>query len=160
MANATDEKWVKRFIEQAHTWASYSKDPSTQVGAVLVTESCKIVGQGYNGLLPGMNDDYTDHYMDVDGTKHKPKNRDFKLAHTIHAEINAFASKLSVNTNEKLYLFVSKPMCSECAKHAVLNGVTAVYSAVTDDPTFNQRWQNDAAKAVLYNNNITYTEIK
>ena len=51
-------------------------------------------------------------------------------------------------------------MCSECAKHAVLNGVTAVYCAITDDPTFNQRWNIQAAKSVLYNNKIDYIEIK
>ena len=42
-------KWDKRFLEMAKLVASWSKDPSTQVGAVAVRNRT-VIAQGYNGL--------------------------------------------------------------------------------------------------------------
>ena len=49
-------KWDKRFLEMAKLVASWSKDPSTQVGAVAVRNRT-VIAQGYNGFPRGMNDD-------------------------------------------------------------------------------------------------------
>ena len=43
-------KWDKRFLEMAKLVASWSKDPSTQVGAVAVRNRT-VIAQGYNCLL-------------------------------------------------------------------------------------------------------------
>ena len=146
MANIKDPKWQQRFIELSVIFSEYSKDPSTRVGAVIVTESCKIVGQGYNGLLPGIADELLQ------------LGREFKIDNTAHAEANAFTDN-TTHTNEDLYLFVSKPICLECAKLAALNKIKGVFCLTTTDPTFNKRWNNDRAQMVLANTNITYTEI-
>ena len=146
MANVKNPKWQQRFIDLAETFSTWSKDPSTRVGAVIVTESCKIVGQGYNGLLPGINDELLQ------------LGREFKIDNTAHAEANAFTDN-TTHTNEDLYLFVSKPICLECAKLAALNKIKGVFCLTTTDPTFNKRWNNDRAQMVLANTNITYTEI-
>ena len=144
MANVTDPKWQKRFIELAETMSSWSKD-TTKVGAVIVTESCKIVGQGYNGFLPGVDDDLI------------KLGREFKIDHTVHAEVNAFANNTS-NSHENLYLFVTKPICLECAKLAGLNKIKGIFCLeASDDPTFNKRWNNSRARTVLKNTNVTYT---
>ena len=42
--------WDEYFMGLAHLSAKRSKDPSTQVGAVIVNEEKRIVGIGYNGL--------------------------------------------------------------------------------------------------------------
>lgn len=146
MANIKDLKWQQRFIELAVIFSEYSKDPSTRVGAVIVTETCKIVGQGYNGLLPGIDDELL------------KLGREFKIDNTAHAEVNAFMDN-TTQTSEDLYLFVSKPICLECAKLAALNKIKGVFCLTTTDPTFNKRWNNSRAQAVLANTKVTYTEI-
>ena len=46
-----DEKWDDRFIELANFVASWSKDPSTQVGAVIANSNTKrVVSMGFNGF--------------------------------------------------------------------------------------------------------------
>ena len=42
-------KWDVRFMRMAHEVASWSKDPSTKVGCVLVKDR-KIISMGYNGF--------------------------------------------------------------------------------------------------------------
>ena len=49
--------WDEYFMGLAHLSAMRSKDPSTQVGAVIVDAEHKVVGIGYNGLPIGCSDD-------------------------------------------------------------------------------------------------------
>ena len=49
--------WDEYFMGLAHLSAMRSKDPSTQVGAVIVDQEHKVVGIGYNGLPIGCSDD-------------------------------------------------------------------------------------------------------
>ena len=46
--------WDDYFMGVAHLSSFRSKDPSTQVGAVIVDENKKIVGIGYNGFPIGV----------------------------------------------------------------------------------------------------------
>ena len=41
-------KWDKNFLELAKTVSTFSKDPSTQVGAVIVDDDNRVVSIGYN----------------------------------------------------------------------------------------------------------------
>lgn len=159
VANATSPKWINRFMALAELISTWSLDPSTKVGAVLVTADCKVIGIGYNGLFSGMNDGLLNTTEGGHCDVHGGDLREFKLAHTVHAEINAFANKTVLKTDKELYLFVTKPICSECAKHAVLNKVSGIYCK-SADADFSDRWKNDVAVSVLKNMNINYTEIK
>ena len=49
-------KWDIRFLEMATLVASWSKDPSTQVGAIAVRNRT-VIAQGYNGFPRGMSDE-------------------------------------------------------------------------------------------------------
>ena len=49
-------KWDIRFLEMAKLVASWSKDPSTQVGAIAVRYR-KVIAQGYNGFPRCMGDE-------------------------------------------------------------------------------------------------------
>ena len=49
------DKWDKRFIKLAKEVASWSKDPSTQVGSISV-KNRKIIATGYNGFPKGIDD--------------------------------------------------------------------------------------------------------
>jgi len=68
------EKWDRRFLEMAGLVASWSKDPSTQVGAVIVRPNKTIVSVGYNGFPRAVRDDQS-LYQD----------RPTKLMRTVHA---------------------------------------------------------------------------
>jgi dCMP deaminase len=74
--------WDDTWMAIAHVIARRSKDPSTQVGAVIVDVSNNILGIGYNGLPRG-----------CDSNKF-PWNRtgnclDTKYMYVSHAEANA-----------------------------------------------------------------------
>ena len=49
-------KWDNRFIDLAKLVGSWSKDPSTQVGAVIVDQKNRIVSVGYNGFPQKISD--------------------------------------------------------------------------------------------------------
>ena len=50
-------EWSDYFMAVAFLSAQQSKDPSTQVGACIVSPKRKILGIGYNGMPNGCSDD-------------------------------------------------------------------------------------------------------
>ena len=49
--------WDEYFMSVAKLAAMRSKDPSTQVGACIVSQDNKILSMGYNGFPKGCSDD-------------------------------------------------------------------------------------------------------
>jgi dCMP deaminase len=76
--------WDLRFLTLAKTVSTWSKDPSTKVGAVIVDKNRRVVSLGYNGFPKGVKD-----------TIEKLEDREQKYKHMVHAERNAmlFANK-------------------------------------------------------------------
>lgn len=113
-------KWDFRYLSLAKLISSWSKDPSTKVGAVAVGPDGQILSQGYNGFPRGVTD--SDSIL---------KDRELKYRYTIHAEMNciynASLSGISLK-NSSLYVY-GLPMCHECAKGAIQSGVSRVVSA-------------------------------
>ena len=109
-------KWDKRFLEMAKLVASWSKDPSTQVGAVAVRNRT-VIAQGYNGLPRGMKD-----------THDRLTVRTLKIKRIVHAEMNAIynAAENGVSLKDSTVYVVGLPVCHECAKGIVQVGVTRV----------------------------------
>ena len=109
--------WDQYFMGLAHLSKLRSKDPSTQVGAVIVNPKKRVVGIGYNGLPTGCDDQIF------------PWGRvgDFqssKYAYVVHAELNAI-----LNSTVKLddcSLYVSLFPCNECAKAIIQSGIKEV----------------------------------
>ncbi len=122
------EKWVKRYIDLASAVALWSKDPSTQVGAVIVGDNGQIVSQGYNGFPRGVLDS-DERYND----------RPLKYKLVVHAEMNAILNALYNGASVKgCTLFVHNlPVCNECAKAIIQSGINKVYM----DTEINERWQ-------------------
>jgi len=54
--NNKNEKWDRRFLELAKLASTWSKDPSTQVGAVVVNWDKQQEFIGYNGFPSGVED--------------------------------------------------------------------------------------------------------
>ena len=106
--------WDEYFMGLAHLSAKRSKDPSTQVGAVIVNEDKRIVDVGYNGFPYGCDD------------KEFPWDREGDALHTkyafvVHAELNAILN--STQSLKGCTLYVSLFPCNECAKAIIQSGI-------------------------------------
>ncbi len=119
-------KWAKRFVQMAELVASWSKDPSTQVGAV-ITESNRIVSLGFNGYPHGISDSA------------ETDNREMKLLKTLHAEENAILfAKRDLSGCE---IWVTHFPCPNCAAKIIQTGITTVHCP--EQPVdFLTRWQD------------------
>lgn len=120
-------KWDFRFLQLAQTIATWSKDPSTQVGAVIVRPDRTIASLGFNGFARG-----------VDDSEDRLTNRDTKLLLTVHAEENAILS-----SHERLsgyWLYTSHHPCAHCASRIVQAGIGRVICMTTRD--FISRWED------------------
>lgn len=106
--------WPQRLLDLAQTVSTWSKDPSTGVGAVIADSRNRIVGIGYNGLPHGVTD-----------SSERLKNREVKLALTLHAEENAVLN--STKSVDGCSIYVTKPPCSHCASIIIQVGITNVY---------------------------------
>ena len=121
-------KWDERFIRIATEVATWSKDPGTKVGAVLIYDR-RIIATGYNGFPQGILDDQV-----------RYDKREIKLAYTVHAEVNAIlnAAKNGASTNGST-LYVTFSPCVSCATSVVQAGVsTVVCPCVSTAP---ERWR-------------------
>ncbi|VVM20888.1 dCMP deaminase (EC [uncultured Gammaproteobacteria bacterium] len=49
-------KWDERYLALAKEVSTWSKDPSTQVGAVTVGSKKEVLSQGFNGFPRNIND--------------------------------------------------------------------------------------------------------
>ena len=96
-------KWDLRFLALAKQVASWSKDPSTKVGAVIVNPSRRPISFGYNGLPEGIADDPA-----------ILNDREAKLRLVVHAEENALLNATSPVAGCTMYVWPFMP-CQRCA---------------------------------------------
>ena len=122
-------KWDERFLRIAYEVSTWSKDPGTRVGSVLVQDR-RIIATGYNGFPQGISD-----------SLERYSNRDTKLAFTVHAEVNAIlnAAKSGAETRMST-LYVTFPPCVRCATSIIQAGITRL---VCPDLEFSpERWRS------------------
>ena len=111
----------------AHLAASWSKDPSTKVGAVLVDSKHRVISLGFNGYPRGVDD------------AELPRER--KLLRTIHAEENAIL--FAQGSLEGSTAYVTHHPCAGCAAKLVQKGVARVVVS----GSINDRWADHVAEA-------------
>jgi dCMP deaminase len=138
--------WDDYFMGIAHLSAMRSKDPSTQVGACIVTPSKKVVGIGYNGFPTGISDD------EFPWEKHEDYDQS-KYAYVVHAELNAILNATSRLDGCSMY--VSLFPCNECAKAIIQSGIkTLVYEsdkyAQTPSVVASKRMLKQAGVALIH----------
>lgn len=115
--------WDTTFMKMALVIADRSKDPSTQVGAIIVSGDNRILSAGYNGTPKGINDDEFP-WGRGDGS---PGCLDSKYPFVVHAERNAVLNFRGVGTQlEGSTIYVTHFPCGECAKEIVQAGVSEV----------------------------------
>ena len=121
-------KWDTRFLGLAAHISAWSKDPSSQVGAV-ITDGNRIVSLGYNGFAAGVED-----------KEERLGDRVCKLNLTIHAEENAMIFAKRDLTGCTVY--VTHPPCPRCASKLIQEEFKrVVYISPSED--FLSRWAAD-----------------
>ena len=112
--------WEEYFMGIAKLSAMRSKDPSTQVGACIVSNDNRILSIGYNGCPNGFPDE--DFPWDREG---EPLNT--KYMYVCHAEMNAILNyRGSRKELENAKVYVDLFPCNECAKLIIQAGIKEV----------------------------------
>lgn len=142
------KKWHFRFIELARLVSTWSKDPSTGCGAVIVDENNRIVSMGFNGLPQRLAD-----------TPERLNDRDSKYRLTVHAEINAIMFANRYLDRCTIYVYPMAP-CIRCTVQIIQSGICRVISIPLRD-NLKERWGKDVeqTKEVLTEAGIKYFEV-
>lgn len=121
----TQRIWDARFMELAALVGSWSKDPSTKVGAVIVRPDRTIVSAGYNGFPRGVPDRPEDY-----------ANRGVKYPRVVHAEVNAIVTSHGQTTGCTIYTTMMP--CPQCAALIIQAGLVRVVAplVLASDPRF------------------------
>lgn len=112
------EWWDRWFLGLAKYYSTASKDPSTQVGAIIVNDLRIVVGHGYNGFPRGVAD-----------TAERLNNRTIKYQYVEHAERNAIFQAGAAARGSTLYVypsFMMPPICNDCCKGAIQAGIKTI----------------------------------
>ena len=94
--------------------ASWSKDTSTKVGAVITTKNGSPVSWGFNGMPRGIDDTIIDRHQ-----------RPTKYKWMCHAERNAMDLAQKSDLSDCV-MFVTFSPCSSCAQSIIQRGISAV----------------------------------
>ena len=108
-------KWDRRFLSEALSKASWSKDPSTKTGCV-ITRGFHIICTGYNGFPQGVQDN-EDRY----------NNRELKYKLIEHCDRNAIyqAARYGISL-EGSTMYLTGPPCAECTRGIIQSGIIRV----------------------------------
>lgn len=153
--DANQEKWDRRFLELAKIVSTWSKDPSTQVGSVLVDNRKNVVGLGYNGFPRGVRD-----------LEERYNNRELKYQMVVHAEENALIAAGNRSRGSTLYVYPSfmlPPICSRCCSSAIQAGISTIVGYLSDvEPERAARWKDSIliSKSMCDEAGVKYRGIK
>lgn len=112
--------WPDYFMALAKLSAKRSKDPSTQVGACIVSSDNRILSIGYNGAPNGYDDD--DFPWSREGHP-----LDTKYLYVVHAERNAILNYHGSRRDlEGATIYIDLFPCNECAKEIIQAGIKHV----------------------------------
>lgn len=112
--DVTSTKWKGRLLKMAKDIASWSKDTSTKVGAVITTKTGGPVSWGYNGMPMGIDDEIPERHE-----------RPEKYRWMCHAERNAMdlASRSDLSD---CVMFVTFASCPNCAQSIIQRNIRTV----------------------------------
>ena len=139
--------WDEYFMGVAMLAACRSKDPSTQVGACIVSPENIIISTGYNGMPKGCSDD--EFPWDRTG-------EDTKYPYVVHAELNAILNANGRNLRGSR-IYVALFPCNECAKAIIQSGIREIYylsDKYADTPT------TKASKRMLDAAGVRYIQLR
>jgi len=129
-------KWDQRFISLAREISTWSKDPSTKIGAVIVNDDRRILATGYNGFPKGIED-----------TAERYENKEVKYETVIHAEMNAIynATYNGISLRDSTIYVWGLPVCNDCARGIIQVGIKRVVMSANDIP---EKWVASFSKSL------------
>ena len=143
--------WDEYFMGVAKLSAMRSKDPSTQVGACIVSQDNKILSMGYNGFPKGCSDD------EFPWERENANDRNLtKYPFVTHSELNAILNYRG-GSLEGTKLYVSLFPCNECAKAIIQAGIRTV---VYDSDKYEGTPSNRAAKRMFDAAGVNYVQYR
>lgn len=147
MSRMHGKTWGDRYIHLAKEISTWSKDPSTKVGAVVIGNNGEVLSQGYNGFPRSIKD-----------TPQRLKDREKKYNLVVHAEMNAIynASLNGVSLKGSTLYVYGLPICNECAKGVIQVGIDKVIATRPAD--YNKEWDESIkdAKALFKEAEVEY----
>lgn len=116
--------------------SSWSKDPSSRIGAVAIAPQGQVLSQGYNGFPRGISDSIE-----------RYTNREVKYDFIVHAEMNCIynASFNGVSLKDSTIYVYGLPVCNECAKGIIQVGASRVVTNAVNHK--GERWYESCNKA-------------
>lgn len=147
-----NSKWDTRFMKLAREISTWSKDPSSKIGAVIVNDDRRILATGYNGFPKGIED-----------TEERLNDREQKYPRIVHAEMNALMAALHSGVSVKdatIYVY-GLPVCPECTKSIISAGIKRI--VISPDPyvyitPWTEKWKNVSYQMIqeVGDINVTY----
>lgn len=139
-----------RYMRLAREFSTWSKDPSSKIGAVAISKNNQVVlSQGYNGFPRKIKDDYRLYIKSL------------KYDNVIHAEMNMIYNAVDngVSLSGSTVYVYGLPVCSQCTSGLIQAGVVRiVYCNVKNDPKWNDSFK--ISKEKMIEANIKYRELK
>lgn len=153
-------RWDRHFLSLALANAAMSKDPNTQVGAIIVGPDHELRSAGFNGFPRGIAD-----------TSARLNDRGTKLQLVVHAELNAIIGAARVGTplkgctlyiaaKDKTGLVWGGPPCTRCTVHTIQTGITEIVSfKMKNVPS---KWHEDLrlARSLIEEAGLIYRELE
>jgi dCMP deaminase len=122
----TLDKWDERWMNLAKEVSTWSKDPSTKVGAIIANGK-EFIMLGYNGFPNGIEDDEA-----------RLSDRSKKYPRVIHAEPNAIIKAKRDLSGASIYTYPFAP-CSTCAALIINSGIVRAVAPILPD-NLKERW--------------------
>lgn len=155
----SDIRWDRHFLRLALEHAQMSKDPATQVGAVIVGPDREVRSSGFNGFPRGIAD-----------LPSRLDDRELKLQLIVHAEMNAVLNAARIGTAVKgctLYLLATDraggvwggPPCTRCTVEVIQAGIAEIVSLPFKPGPSQWRASIENAGRLLAEAGVTYREI-
>jgi len=149
--NSNYISWDEYFISIAKLSAMRSKDPSTQVGACIVSDDNRILSIGYNGAPNGFDDDKFPWGRDGE-------NLNTKYPYVCHAELNAILNyRGSTKDLEGAKVYIDLFPCNECAKAIIQSGIKEVMFL---SDKYKDSENNIASRRLLDECKVKYTKLE
>ena len=145
---------AQQYMEIAYATSRFSKDESTQVGAVIVGPTNEVRSLGYNGAPRGCRAD--------DEGDARGRTRPEKYFWFSHAELNAITNAARVGVPlDGSTIVVTHPPCMDCARAIVQAGIKQVVT-VRPNAEFTSRWDEHIRRtqALFQECGVGYFEIE
>ncbi|HZR35696.1 MAG TPA: deaminase [Nevskia sp.] len=153
-------RWHDHFLRECLVKAHMSKDPSTQVGCVIIGPDRETLSDGFNGFPRGIAD-----------APERLDHRETKLRLMVHAEINAVCNAARIGTSLKgstLYLACTDHSgqvwggapCTRCTVELIQAGIARIVTVpFKPGPS---KWGADIAFArqLLAEAGVEYVELE